>query len=57
MRPITMRREVRALIGEALVVWAKGQPARLTPFAQRLLWAEARARTLERYAVVRRERS
>ncbi len=32
-------------IGEPLVTWAKGQPARLTPFAQRLLWAEARART------------
>lgn len=34
-----------AEIGEPLVGWAKGQPARLTPFAQRLLWAEARART------------
>ena len=28
-----------------LVVWAKGQPARLTPLAERLLWAEMRART------------
>ncbi|MBQ0933326.1 helix-turn-helix transcriptional regulator [Ideonella sp. 4Y16] len=33
------------VIGEPLVLWAKGQPARLTPFAERLLWAEARART------------
>ncbi|MBN8489331.1 MAG: helix-turn-helix transcriptional regulator [Burkholderiales bacterium] len=32
-------------IGEPLVTWTKGQPARLTPFAERLLWAEARART------------
>ncbi len=31
-------------LGEALVVWAQGQPARLTPLAQRLLWAETRAR-------------
>ena len=28
-----------------LVLWAKGQPARLTPLAERLLWAETRART------------
>lgn len=28
-----------------LVTWIKGQPARLTPFAERLLWAERRART------------
>jgi putative molybdopterin biosynthesis protein len=34
-----------AVLGEALVVWAKGQPARLTPLAERLLWAETRART------------
>lgn len=27
-----------------LVVWAQGQPARLTEFGQRLLWAELRAR-------------
>ena len=33
------------VLGEALVVWAKGQPARLTPLAERLLWAETRART------------
>ena len=31
-------------LGEPLVVWAQGQPARLTPFADRLLWAERRAR-------------
>jgi putative molybdopterin biosynthesis protein len=33
------------LLGAPLVVWAKGQPARLTPLAERLLWAETRART------------
>ena len=33
------------VLGEALVVWNKGQPARLTAFAERLLWAETRART------------
>ena len=32
-------------MGEPLVTWAQGQPARLTPFADRLLWAEKRART------------
>lgn len=32
-------------LGEPLVVWTQGQPARLTPFADRLLWAETRART------------
>jgi putative molybdopterin biosynthesis protein len=31
-------------LGESLVTWAQGQPARLTPFADRLLWAEKRAR-------------
>ncbi len=31
-------------IGEPLVTWSQGQPARLTPFAERLLWAETRAR-------------
>lgn len=31
-------------LGEPLLHWAKGQPARLTPFAERLLWAERRAR-------------
>ena len=34
-----------AVMGEPLVSWAQGQPARLTPFADRLLWAEKRART------------
>ncbi|MBC7726648.1 MAG: helix-turn-helix transcriptional regulator [Microbacteriaceae bacterium] len=34
-----------AVMGEPLVTWAQGQPARLTPFADRLLWAEKRART------------
>jgi len=33
------------VMGEPLVTWAQGQPARLTPFAERLLWAEKRART------------
>lgn len=33
-----------AEIGEPLVHWNKGQPARLSAFAERLLWAEARAR-------------
>lgn len=33
------------VLGEKLVTWTQGQPARLTPFAERLLWAEARART------------
>ena len=31
-------------LGEPLIVWARGQPARLTQFAERLLWAERRAR-------------
>ena len=34
-----------AALGAELVLWAKGQPARLTPLAERLLWAETRART------------
>ena len=33
------------VMGEPLVSWVQGQPARLTPFADRLLWAEKRART------------
>ena len=33
------------VMGEPLVTWAQGQPTRLTPFADRLLWAEKRART------------
>jgi putative molybdopterin biosynthesis protein len=32
------------VLGEPLVHWVQGQPARLTPFAERLLWAEKRAR-------------
>ncbi len=35
----------QAVMGEPLVTWSQGQPARLTPFADRLLWAETRART------------
>lgn len=31
-------------LGSPLVQWVQGQPARLTPFALRLLWAERRAR-------------
>ncbi len=31
-------------LGEPLVTWVRGQPARLTPFAERLLWAERQAR-------------
>ncbi len=34
----------KTALGEPLVSWAQGQPARLTPFAERLLWAETRAR-------------
>lgn len=33
------------VLGQPLVTWTQGQPARLTPFATRLLWAETRART------------
>jgi putative molybdopterin biosynthesis protein len=32
-------------LGAPLVVWIKGQNAKLTPLAERLLWAETRART------------
>ncbi len=32
------------VLGQPLVSWVRGQPARLTPFAERLLWEEARAR-------------
>ena len=31
-------------LGASLVTWSRGAPARLTPFAERLLWAELRAR-------------
>jgi putative molybdopterin biosynthesis protein len=34
----------QVVLGEPLVTWVQGQPARLTPFAERLLWAETRAR-------------
>jgi putative molybdopterin biosynthesis protein len=30
-------------LGQALIVWEKGQPARLTDFGQKLLWAEQQA--------------
>ncbi|WP_372527006.1 substrate-binding domain-containing protein [Piscinibacter sp.] len=30
-------------LGHTLVVWAKGQPALLSPFGEKLLWAERRA--------------
>jgi putative molybdopterin biosynthesis protein len=37
-------RQWEGTLGDALVDWQRGQPARLTPFAERLLWAERRAR-------------
>lgn len=33
------------VLNEPLIVWSRGQRATLTPFAERLLWAERRART------------
>ena len=33
------------VLGQSLVLWAKGRHARLTPFAERLVWAERQART------------
>ncbi len=44
-------------VGQALVVWQRGQPARLTPFAERLLWAErqARERLVPHIEALRRE--
>lgn len=33
-------RRWEAALGQALIVWEKGQPARLTEFADKLLWAE-----------------
>jgi putative molybdopterin biosynthesis protein len=30
-------------LGQPLVLWVKGQPARLAPFGEKLLWAERRA--------------
>ena len=38
-------RKWEKVLGEPLVSWSQGQKARLTPFAERLLWAERRART------------
>lgn len=32
------------VLGQPLVLWAKGRHARLTPFAERLVWAERQAR-------------
>ena len=37
-------RNWEAELGEPLIVWSQGQHARLTPFGERLLWAELRAR-------------
>jgi putative molybdopterin biosynthesis protein len=37
-------RHWEAVLGEPVVQWTQGQPARLTPFAERLLWAETHAR-------------
>ncbi|MBA3589579.1 MAG: helix-turn-helix transcriptional regulator [Methylibium sp.] len=36
-------RRWEAQLGRSLVVWNKGQPAALTPFGEKLLWAERRA--------------
>lgn len=36
-------RRWEAELGQSLVVWDKGQPALLTPFATKLLWAERQA--------------
>src|ERR1700731_2051284 len=35
-------------LGEPLIIWSQGQRARPTQFAERLLWAERRARTRRR---------
>ncbi|HYL02884.1 MAG TPA: substrate-binding domain-containing protein [Steroidobacteraceae bacterium] len=37
-------RRWEALLGQPLIAWSQGQRARPTPFAERLLWAERRAR-------------
>lgn len=37
-------RHWEAVLGEPLLTWSQGQPSRLTPFAERLLWAERQAR-------------
>lgn len=38
-------RKWEQVLGEALISWSQGKKARPTPFAERLLWAERRART------------
>jgi putative molybdopterin biosynthesis protein len=47
----------QTVLGEPVVQWAQGQPARLTPFAQRLLWSErhARARLVPHIEALRAE--
>ena len=44
-------------LGHSLLVWNKGQPARLSPFGQKLLWAErqAQARLAPQVATLRSE--
>ncbi|MEP7301562.1 MAG: substrate-binding domain-containing protein [Caldimonas sp.] len=44
-------------LGHALLVWGKGQPAQLSPFGQKLLWAErqAQARLAPQLATLRGE--
>jgi len=44
-------------LGQPLLVWAKGQPARLSPFGHKLLWAErqAQARLAPQLAAMRGE--
>jgi putative molybdopterin biosynthesis protein len=37
-------RKWEKILGEPLIIWSQGQPARPTQFAERLLWAERRAR-------------
>ncbi len=37
-------RKWEGVLGEPVITWAKGQRARLTPFAEKLLWAERSAR-------------
>ena len=37
-------RKWEAILGEPLVIWSQGRKARLTEFAQKLAWAERRAR-------------
>ena len=38
-------RKWEALLGEPLITWSQGRKARPTEFAERLVWAERRART------------